>query len=117
MPPEWIAVRVVNLRAQRDRLEAALPDKRTWRPLSPGEIRAMADALGGLLRILEEASPQDPAAVYHELGVRLDYHPDTHCVHAKADFACVARGVEGGTSDKTPLVELIARDLGLSHAA
>ena len=57
----------------------------------------MADALGGLVRILEEASPQDRAALYHELGVRLHYHPDTHCVHAKADFARVARGVGGGT--------------------
>ena len=97
MPPEWIATRVVNLRAERDRIQATLPDKRTSRPLSLGEIRAMADALGGLVRILKEASPQDRAAVYHELGIRLDYHPDTNCVHAKADFARVARGVGGGT--------------------
>ena len=41
------------------------------------------------------------SAVYHELDFRLDYHPDTHCVDARADFARVARGVGGAIAPHT----------------
>ena len=35
----------------------------------------MASALGGVVAILQQASPEDRAAVYQELCVRLDYDP------------------------------------------
>jgi hypothetical protein len=95
MPSEWIAARVVELRAERDRLEATLQDRRSWRPLTPGEIKAMADVLGGLISILQEASPEDRAAVYKELGLRLDYHPDKRRVVAAVDLSRVGGRVGG----------------------
>jgi hypothetical protein len=94
---DLVAPRVVKLRAERDRREATLGDRRSWRPLSPGEITAIADALGGLITILHNASPQDRAAVYQELGVRLSYDPTANQVRATADLARVGRGVGGGT--------------------
>lgn len=97
MPVEWIANRVVQLRAERDRLERTLPDRSSWRPLTPGEISAMAEALGGLITILQNASPADRAAVYQELGVNLSYDPVAGQVRATADLARVGRGVGGGT--------------------
>lgn len=56
MPREWIAVRVVKLRAERDQIARSLPDRRACRPLTPGEIAAIADALGGLIKILQNAA-------------------------------------------------------------
>lgn len=94
---DLVAPRVVKLRAERDRLEATLADRCSWRPLSPGEITAIADALGGLIAILENASPQDRAAVYQQLGVRLSYDPTVNQVWATADLPRVGRGVGGGT--------------------
>ena len=52
----------------------------TGPPVDPGacgEINAVADALGGLINILQNASPQDRANVYNELGVQLSYRPSS----------------------------------------
>lgn len=100
MPVEWIANRVVKLRAERDRLEQTLPDRTSWRPLTPGEITAIAEALGGLIKILQNASPSDRAAVYQELGVKLSYDPTANQVRATADLARVGRGVGGASSTR-----------------
>ncbi len=97
MPLEWVSARIVQLRTERDRLETALPDRANWRPLSPGEIKAIADRLGGLVDILQHASAADRAAVYQELCVRLDYQPHANEVRATIDLARVAGRVEGGT--------------------
>ena len=47
MPMEWVSRRIVELRNERDRLDKTLPGRTSWRPLSAGEITAMATALGG----------------------------------------------------------------------
>jgi len=96
MPREWIAARVVKLRAQRDEIERSLPDRHDYRPLTPGEIAAIADALGGLINILQNASPTDRAAVYQQLGLNLSYNPTANQIHAVADLARVGCRVEGG---------------------
>ncbi len=101
MPREWIATRVVKLRSERDRLERTLPDRTADRPLSPGEIKALADALGGLVRVLERLRPEDRAAVYRELNLRLTYDPIQRQVHASVDLARVGRRVGGGTFPPT----------------
>jgi hypothetical protein len=98
---ELIAPRVVKLRAERDRLEATLTDRGSWRPLSAGEITAIADALGGLITILQNASPEDRATVYQQLAAKLSYDPTAHQVHATADLARVGRGVGGPTLPHT----------------
>lgn len=97
MPMEWVSPRIVELRDRRERLERTLPDRSDWRPLSPGEIKAMANALGGLIAILQSAGPEDRAAVYQELWVQLDYDPHARQVTATADLARVAGRVGGGT--------------------
>lgn len=97
MPSEWIAARVVKLRSERDRLERMLPDRAADRPLSPGEIKALADALGGIVGVLQRATPEDRAAVYRELDLRLAYDPTQRQVHAVVDLSRLASGVGGGT--------------------
>jgi hypothetical protein len=77
----------LELRAERDRLEPTRPDPWSWRPLASAEITALADALGGLISILQQASPVDRAAVYKELRLRLGYHPEKRQVTAAVDFA------------------------------
>jgi len=88
MPREWIAARVVKLRAERDQIERSLPDRRDYRPLTPGEIAAIADTLGGLINFLQNASPTNRAAVYQQLGINLTYNPANQ-IHALADLARV----------------------------
>jgi site-specific DNA recombinase len=97
MPMEWVSRRIVELRNERDRLERTLPDKSRWRPLSAGEIEAMATALGGLMRALQEASPADRAAVYAQLGLQCTYDPALNQVRAEVDLARGPGGVGGGT--------------------
>ncbi|HEX5268492.1 MAG TPA: recombinase zinc beta ribbon domain-containing protein [Acidimicrobiales bacterium] len=97
MPMEWVSRRIVELRNERDRLEMTLPTRSQWRPLSAGEIEAIATSLGGLIRTLEEASPGDRAAVYAHLGLRLTYEPASNQVRAEVDLARGPRGVGGGT--------------------
>ena len=96
MPMEWVSRRIVELRNERDRLEKTLPERSSWRPLSAGEIKAMATALGGLVQALSAANPADRAAVYAELGLRLTYEPAANQVRAEVDLARVGRGVGGG---------------------
>lgn len=97
MPMEWVSRRIVDLRNERDRLEKRFPTRSHWRPLSAGEIEAMATALGGLMRTLQNASPADRAAVYDQLGLRLTYEPASNQVRAEVDLARGPRGVGGGT--------------------
>lgn len=99
---DLVAPRVIKLRNERDRLEATLSDRSAWRPLSAGEIRALADALGGLVKALEQASPADRAAVYRELDLKLSYEPISNQVKALVELARVGRGVGGGTRSPGP---------------
>jgi len=69
MPRQWIAGRVVQLRAERNNLEhSPQTEPRTATP--PGEIKALAEALGGIVNVLATATPPERAAVYQELGVK-----------------------------------------------
>jgi site-specific DNA recombinase len=103
MPMEWVSRRIVELRNERDRLEKTLPDRSQWRPLSTGEIKAMATALGGLMRALQEASPADRAAVYAELGLQLTYDPAANSVRTQVNLSRVRQSVsEGGLEPPCP---------------
>jgi hypothetical protein len=92
---------------------AATTDRRDYRPLTPGEIAAIAGALSGLINILQNASPTDRAAVYQELGINPSYNPAANQIHALADLARVARGggggVEGGTFPRTTRETMLDR--------
>lgn len=72
------------------------------RPLSAGEIKAMATTLGGLIRALDQASPTDRAA-YRELGLKLTYEPSANQERSEVDLARGAPGcVGGGTCPPAP---------------
>jgi hypothetical protein len=58
----------------------------------------MAIALGGLIAMLRQASPDERAAIYQELCLRLDYDPHPHQIKASADSAPVAGGVGGASA-------------------
>jgi site-specific DNA recombinase len=98
-----IAPRVQQLHLDRQRLQASLGGQTRWRKLTAKEIRAWADELGGLVRILGQATPKERASVYAELGLKLVYYPGSPDraapprVKATADLARVGRGVGGGT--------------------
>jgi site-specific DNA recombinase len=98
-----IAPRVQQLHLDRQRLQASLGGQTGWRKLTAKEIRAWADELGGLVRILGQATPKQRASVYAELGLKLVYYPGSldraapPRVKATADLARVGRGVGGGT--------------------
>jgi hypothetical protein len=65
--------------------------------MSRDEIRALADALGGLMSVLRSADPEDVAAVYRQLGLTLTYDHETRTVLAEVRPApvgvvCVSEG-------------------------
>jgi len=53
----------------------------------------MAEALGGLITILQNARPADRSAVYQELGIKPSCDPAANQVRASADYVRVGRGV------------------------
>jgi site-specific DNA recombinase len=53
-------------------LNAARPVERA-RPLTPHEVTAMIDSLGGLLSVLRQAPANDKCDLYRQLGVSLMY--------------------------------------------
>jgi hypothetical protein len=45
---------------------------------SPTQLTAIANALGGMIGILQQASADELAAIYQELRLRLNYDPHGH---------------------------------------
>jgi site-specific DNA recombinase len=43
--------------------------------MSPEQISAIIDSLGGLLHLLRQADPRDKAEIYSRLGLQLVYQP------------------------------------------
>ena len=94
----------LELWAERDQLEATLPDDgagdRSRPPRSQPWPTRSADSSRSF-----KASPVDRAAVYKEVRLRLGYHPEKRQVTAAVDFARVGRGLwvsEGGLGTKSP---------------
>ncbi|MGW3897681.1 hypothetical protein ACWD6L_21085 [Micromonospora profundi] len=94
----WIA----QAQAERTRAEAELRAiaGSTPRRMSRAEITALVTALGDITTVLREADPSDKAEVYRQLGLRLNYQPETQTVRAEVDLSA-HRGamvcVRGGT--------------------
>ncbi|MEW2592664.1 hypothetical protein AB0893_19855 [Micromonospora aurantiaca] len=86
----WIA----QTHAERARAEADLRTiaSTTPRRMSRGEIRALVTALGDITTVLRDAGPADKAEVYRQLGLRLNYQPETQTVRAEVDLSA-HRGV------------------------
>ena len=70
--------------------------------MTKDQVEAILQALGGISRILRDATTTERAEVYQSLGVRMVYDDRSHQVRVTADLARVAGGVGGGTWYITP---------------
>ncbi|MFC4018977.1 hypothetical protein ACFOW4_13630 [Micromonospora sp. GCM10011542] len=72
----------------------------TPRRMSRAEITALVTALSDITTVLRDADPADNAEVYRQLGLRLNYQPETQTVRAEVDLSAHRRAmgcVRGGT--------------------
>jgi site-specific DNA recombinase len=65
--------------------------------LSPVDIAALIDELGGIAAVLRKASANEKLAIYDTLGLQLVYDDVIRQVRATANLARVASRVGGGT--------------------
>ncbi len=98
MVTAWIA----QTQAERARAETELRiiARTTPRRMSQGEITTLVTALGDIATVLRNADPADKAEVYRQLGLRLNYQPETQTVRAEVDLSAhrgVIVCVRGGT--------------------
>ncbi|WP_328372590.1 recombinase family protein [Micromonospora zamorensis] len=94
----WIA----QTQAERARAEASLRANTDTAPrrMSRAEITTLVNALGDITAVLRDADPADKAEVYRQLGLRLNYQPETQTVRAAIDLSAhrgVMVRVRGGT--------------------
>ena len=73
----------------------------TPRWMTRAEITALVTALGDITTVLRDADPADKAEVDRQLGLRLNYRPETQTVHAEADLSA-HRGLMGRVRGATP---------------
>jgi site-specific DNA recombinase len=95
--PAVINPRLAHLRAERDMVALQLVNLDAPDRLSPADIDALLDELGGLGNVLSDTTPPEKAAIYQGLGLHLLYHPDQHTLVATADLGRVFSRVGGGT--------------------
>ena len=58
----------------------------TTRPrMSGAEITPIVDKLADIVRVLQDADPDDKAEIFRPLGLRLTYHPDRQLVEAQIE--------------------------------
>ncbi|WP_436788922.1 recombinase family protein [Yinghuangia sp. YIM S10712] len=73
--------------------------------MSRDEIRALIDALGGMLTVIRHADPTGKAEIYKTLGLHLTYEHETRKVLAEtrpAPTMCVVKVSEGGLEPPCP---------------
>lgn len=83
--------------AERDALKVRLGSA-----AGPAQIDATLEALGGLTQVLQHATAQERAAVYHTLQIQMHYDDRARQVRVTADLSRVAGGVGGGTCNRGP---------------
>ena len=84
----WIAETQAERRLAEQRATAT-PAKvtETGDRLSEDEIVAIVEELGDMVTALRDAEPEHKLDVYHNLGLRLTYDPETRTVRADIDLA------------------------------
>ncbi|MFG2068115.1 hypothetical protein ACGFKZ_14815, partial [Micromonospora tulbaghiae] len=99
--------------------------------MSQGEITTLVTALGDIATVLRNADPADKAEVYRQLGLRLNYQPETQTVRAEVDLSahrgvivCVRGGIQTqihgvhaqhGHSCRNPITTMELSEPGLSR--
>jgi site-specific DNA recombinase len=87
----WIReVTELRRRAEREARAATVP------AVSVGELRALVEELGDLIKVLEQADPAKKAELYESLGLNLVYHPQDRQVTVEADLSMCRVRVGGG---------------------
>ncbi|WP_026189944.1 hypothetical protein [Salinispora mooreana] len=100
--PTVVTAWITQTQADRARAEAELHALAGTTPhrLTRAEITALVTALGDIAAVLRDADPADKAKVYRQLGLRLNYQPETQTVRAEVNLSA-HRGemvcVRGGT--------------------
>lgn len=93
----WIA----ETEAERARHELAMrqPAAKAKGRMTEADIKAIADRLSDIARVLAEADPDDKAEIFRHLGLKLTYKPGERIVRAKIQPASHWQidGVRGGT--------------------
>ncbi|KAB1900676.1 hypothetical protein F8279_29300 [Micromonospora sp. AMSO1212t] len=100
--PAVVTAWIAQTQAERARAETELRTiaRTTPRRMSQGEITTLVTALGDITTVLRNADPADKAEVYRQLGLRLNYQPETQTVRAEVELSAhrgVIVCVRGGT--------------------
>ncbi|MFF4875381.1 hypothetical protein [Micromonospora sp. NPDC000668] len=92
--PAVVTAWIAQTQAERARAEADVYANagNSPRRMSRAEIRSLVQALGDVAAVLRDADPADKAEVYRQLGLRLNYQPETQTVRAAVDHSA-HRGV------------------------
>jgi site-specific DNA recombinase len=97
----WIA----EIKAERAAALATATAERTranpQARLSEEAIKNMIQALGDIRTVIENATPEDKARVYSELGLRLTYAPGTKTIRAEINLDPNNHGVMGSVRGGT----------------
>jgi site-specific DNA recombinase len=82
--PALIATWTAEVTAAKTTAQAQLRSLTGRRRMTQDEIAAIVTAAGNVLAVLRDADPDDKAAIYRQLGLKLTYQPDTRTVLAEA---------------------------------
>ncbi|MFI6298347.1 recombinase family protein [Nonomuraea sp. NPDC050790] len=83
--PVEISSWINETKSERARLEGELKAVPAAQRVSAEEIRSMLEEVGDLVRLVGEADPNDKAALYTQLGLKLTYYPGKQYVEARID--------------------------------
>ncbi|WP_018223650.1 hypothetical protein [Salinispora pacifica] len=114
--PTVVTAWITRTQADRARAEAELHALASITPhrLARAEITALVTALGDIAAVLRDADPADKAKVYRQLGLRLNYQPETQTVRAEVELSA-HRGemvcVRGGIDTTTPPSRCVGDDI------
>jgi DNA invertase Pin-like site-specific DNA recombinase len=97
--PVVVAGWMSEVQGERLQAEADLAVSAGSDPLTGDSVRLLIEGLGDIVKALSEATPEEKAAVYTELGITITYDPELRKVTAEArpPIACRTERVGGGT--------------------
>ncbi len=81
--PALIAPQIATRQAEKDRLERQIAAMNVEHGMSPAEIEAMAQEMGGLAKVLTLAEVEERLDVYESLQIKMVYEPAKRLVRAQ----------------------------------
>lgn len=97
--PSVVGTWIAEVQTERRNAEAILTAATKAQRLSKNQIKDLVTQLGGIMRTLAGAAPEDRTEVYRQLNLRLTYQPERRVIHAEASPTgpCAKDRVRGGT--------------------